>query len=167
MKRNFTRKDFISLFTLGGTALLIAALVSIPLGVIAARRPDSATDGMISAIALTLFSAPTFWLAQLAILFFALGLRVLPVQGMTTAGSDAGGVRYFIDVVRHLALPAVALAAQELAVFVRLTRSGLIDELARDHIRTARAKGVSDLSDAGRDLGTRCSHSWIPAAASL
>ena len=131
---------------LGGTALLIAALVSIPLGVIAARRPDSATDGMISAIALTLFSAPTFWLAQLAILFFALGLRLLPVQGMTTAGSDAVGARYFIDVARHLALPAIALAAQELAVLVRLTRSGLIDELARDHIRTARAKGVSDFS---------------------
>ena len=130
---------------LGGAALLIAVVVSIPLGVIAARHPDGARDSTISAVALTLFSAPAFWLAQMAILCFALGMRMFPVQGMTTAGSDATGLHHVADVARHLALPAIALAAQELAVLVRLTRSGLIDELGRDHIRTARAKGVGEL----------------------
>ena len=131
---------------LGGTALLIAAVVSIPLGVLAARHPDGARDSTISAGALTLFSAPAFWLAQMAILCFALGLRLFPVQGMTTAGSDAMGLHHVADVARHLALPALALAAQELAVLVRLIRSGLIDEFGRDHIRTARAKGAGELA---------------------
>ena len=131
---------------LGGTALLIAAVVSIPLGVLAARHPDGARDSMISAGALVLFSAPAFWLAQMAILCFALSLRLFPVQGMTTAGSDAMGLHHVADVARHLALPALALAAQELAVLVRLIRSGLIDEFGRDHIRTARAKGAGELA---------------------
>ena len=131
---------------LGATALVIALVVSVPLGAMAAKHPDSARDGVIRSVALTLFSAPAFWLAQLAILCFALGLRLFPVQGMTTAGADRAGVAHAIDVARHLALPALALAAQEIAVLVRLIRSGLIDELARDHIRTARAKGVGELS---------------------
>ncbi|CAN5909913.1 ABC transporter permease [soil metagenome] len=130
---------------LGGTALLFALALSLPLGVIAARHPDSARDGTISAVALALFSAPAFWLAQMVILCFAVGMRIFPVQGMTTAGSDATGVQHVLDIARHIVLPAVALGAQELAVLVRLTRSGLIDELGRDHIRTARAKGVREI----------------------
>ncbi len=129
---------------LTGTALLLAVLVAIPLGAIGARRPHGATDVSISAVTLALFSAPVFWLGQLAILGVALGLGVLPVQGMATAGSGATGWRYAIDVMRHLILPAFVLASQELAVLVRLTRGGLIDELARDHIRTARSKGIKE-----------------------
>ncbi len=131
---------------LGATALLIAVVVSVPLGAIAAQRPETGPDSAISGVALALFSAPAFWLAQIAILCFALGVRLFPVQGMTTAGADRTGVAHLLDVARHLALPALVLAAQEIAVLVRLTRSGLIDELARDHIRTARAKGVAELS---------------------
>ncbi len=131
---------------LGGAAIVISLIVSVPLGVVAARRPDSARDTGISTLALALFSAPAFWLAQMAILVFALALPIFPVQGMTTAGARSTGFGHVLDVARHLALPALALAAREIAMLVRLTRSGLIDELARDHIRTARAKGVGELS---------------------
>ncbi|MDQ3698593.1 MAG: ABC transporter permease [Gemmatimonadota bacterium] len=129
---------------LTGAALLLAVVVAIPLAALAARRPHGARDVGISAVALGLYSAPAFWLAQLMILVVALQLGLAPVQGMSTAGSDAGGAAHVLDVMRHLALPAIVLASQELAVLVRLSRSSLIDEIARDHVRTARAKGVSE-----------------------
>lgn len=129
---------------LTGTALLLAVIVAIPLGALAARRPHGAPDVGISAVALALYSAPAFWLGQIVILVVALQLGLAPVQGMSTAGSDAVGARHALDVMRHLALPALVLASQELGVLVRLSRGGLIDELTRDHIRTARAKGASE-----------------------
>ncbi len=129
---------------LTGSALLMSIVISIPLGALAARRPHSARDIGINTAALVLFSAPVFWVGQLAIFALALKLGVFPVQGMASAGSASTGGSHAIDVVRHLALPAMVLASQELAALVRLTRSGLIDELARDHIRTARAKGVGE-----------------------
>lgn len=129
---------------LTGTALLVAVLVAIPLGAIAARRPHSARDVGISALALGLHSAPAFWIGQLAILIAALWLGLAPVQGMRSAGGVAPGASPALDLARHLALPALVLASQELAVLVRLTRSGLVDELARGHVRTARAKGVGE-----------------------
>jgi peptide/nickel transport system permease protein len=129
---------------LTGTAMLLAIVGAIPLGAIAGRRPHGARDVGISALALGLYSAPVFWVAQLAILVIALRLGIAPVQGMVTAGSDATGPARAMDVLRHLALPALVLAAQELATLVRLTRSGVIDQMARDHVRTARAKGVGE-----------------------
>ncbi|MEO8193188.1 MAG: ABC transporter permease [Gemmatimonadales bacterium] len=129
---------------LTGSALLIAIVLSIPLGAVAARRPHSAADIGINAVALTLYSTPAFWLGQLAILTIALKLGLTPVQGMTSAGSMETGAMRALDVARHLFLPAMVLASQELAVLVRLTRSGLIDELSRDHVRTARAKGLTE-----------------------
>lgn len=129
---------------LTGSALAIAVVVAVPLGAVAARRPHGARDASISGVALALYSAPAFWVAQLAILVIALQLGLAPVQGMSAAGSSATGMARALDVMRHLALPALVLASQELAVLVRLTRAGLIDELARDHVRTARAKGVGE-----------------------
>ena len=87
---------------LGFAALSIATLVSLPLAVTSARHPESARDTTISGIALTLFSAPTFWLGQMAILGLALGLGLFPIQGMTTAGRDVTGIRHLLDVGRHL-----------------------------------------------------------------
>ncbi len=130
---------------LTGTALMLAVLISVPLGAIAARSPGRVRDLGINSVALFLYSAPVFWVGQIAILFLAFQLDLFPVQGMTSAGSATKGLARMFDIMRHLALPALVLASQELAVLVRLTRSGLIDELARDHVRTARAKGVGEL----------------------
>ena len=129
---------------LTGTALLLAVAGAIPLGAVAGRRPHGARDVGISAIALGFYSSPVFWVAQLAIVLFALRLGIAPVQGMVSAGSDATGFARALDILRHLALPAMVLASQELATLVRLTRSGVVDEMARDHVRTARAKGVGE-----------------------
>ncbi|MEO7714144.1 MAG: ABC transporter permease [Gemmatimonadaceae bacterium] len=129
---------------LTGTALLFSLLVAIPLGAIAAARPHGARDVGISTLALGLYSTPAFWVGQLAILGLSLKLGIFPVQGMTSAGGDSAGLLRAWDVARHLALPALVLASQEIAVLVRVTRSTLLDELARDHIRTARAKGLGE-----------------------
>ena len=130
---------------LTGTALLISILVAIPLAAVAAAKPHGARDVGISGAALALYSAPAFWVGQLAILAFALRLGLFPVQGMTSAGSAATGWSHAWDVIRHLALPAMVLASQEIAVLVRITRSTLLDELPRDHVRTARAKGLGEV----------------------
>lgn len=129
---------------LTGTALALSIVIALPLGALAAMRPDGARDAGISAVALTLYSTPAFWVAQLAMLGLALHFGIFPVQGMTTAASVDSGWAHVLDVVRHLVLPSFVLAGQEIAVLVRITRSTLIDELPRDHIRTARAKGLGD-----------------------
>jgi len=129
---------------LTGTALLIAIAVSVPLAAIAARKPHGVRDIGISAVALGFYSMPAFWVAQLAILLVALRLGAVPVQGMVSASGYAGGLERILDVARHLALPAIVLASQETAALVRVTRASLLDELPRDHIRTARAKGLGE-----------------------
>lgn len=129
---------------LTGTALLIALVVAIPLGALAGRRPHGARDVAVSALALGFHSVPTFLVAQLAILGVSLGLGLAPVQGMASAGGEAAGLARLLDVLRHLALPALVLASQEMAALVRLTRSGVVEEMERDHVRTARAKGVGE-----------------------
>ncbi len=128
---------------LTGTALVTSVLVAIPLGALAAARPHGARDAGISTAALVFYSMPAFWVGQIAILALSLRLNLFPVQGMTSAGLAAGGLAHGWDVVRHLALPAAVLAIPEIAVLVRLTRGTLLIELPRDHIRTARAKGLS------------------------
>jgi peptide/nickel transport system permease protein len=129
---------------LTGSALLLALLLGIPLGALAARRPHGARATLISSATLALYSAPVFWIAQLAVLWLAFHFAFFPSHGMTRPGSDAAGLAYAADVLRHLALPMLVLASQEVAALARLTRSGLVDELERDHIRTARAKGLSE-----------------------
>lgn len=130
---------------LTGTALVISVLVAIPLGAVAADTPHGVRDVGISTLALGLYSTPAFWVGQLAILGLSLHLGIFPVQGIASAGSANSGWQHAWDVARHLALPALVLASQEIAVLVRVTRTALLDELPRDHIRTARAKGLSDL----------------------
>ena len=129
---------------LTGTALLFAVVVAIPLGALAAQRSDSARDVVISSAALSLYSAPVFWIGQLAILLIALRLGLLPVQGMTTAGALPSGTAHALDIGRHLILPMLVLASHEVAVLVRVTRAGVLEQMSREHVRTARAKGVSE-----------------------
>ncbi|WP_219415784.1 ABC transporter permease [Pseudonocardia nigra] len=129
---------------LTGTALVLSALGGIALAVVAASRPRGARDIAVSTLSLGLYAAPVFWIGQLAVLALALRLGWFPVQGMTSARNPATGWALVLDVARHLALPALVLAAAELAAVTRLARGGLVEELGRDHIRTARAKGVPE-----------------------
>ncbi|WP_034272068.1 ABC transporter permease [Haloechinothrix halophila] len=129
---------------LTGTALLLSTTVGLLAGMFTATRRRRWPDLTVSGVLLTLYATPVFWLGQLAILGLALGAGWFPVQGMTTAGSDATGLARIADVAHHLALPAIVLASQEIAAVGRLTRVGLRDELDSDHVRLARAKGLAE-----------------------
>jgi len=126
------------------TSLLASSLAGIALGVTAARRADRTADLLVRFAALVGYATPSFWLAQIAALTLALGTGLFPVQGISDARQAWTGWRYVGDVVHHLALPALVLAANELALTTRLVRAGVLDALTTDYIRTARAKGLPE-----------------------
>jgi peptide/nickel transport system permease protein len=126
------------------SALVLSSLAGVLLGVAAARRADRATDLGVRLAALLGYAMPSFWLAQLAALTLALGTGLFPVQGISDARGAWTGWRHALDVLHHLALPALVLAANELALTARLVRAGVVDALGADYIRTARAKGLPE-----------------------
>jgi len=111
-------------------ALLISTGLGIPLGVLAAARRRSAWDFSSMALALLAQSAPNFWVGLILIAVFSVKLGILPVSGR-------GGLA-------HLVLPSVTLAIFFLGLVVRLTRSGMLEVLAQDYVRTAGAKGLPE-----------------------
>lgn len=129
---------------LTGSALVLSGLAGVAMGIFGARRRGRWPDVTMNAAALAVYAAPVFLVGQLAILVIALRTGWFPVQGMSSADSEASGARHALDVAHHLALPALTLASQETAVVSRLTRAGVTDELERDYVRTARAKGVAE-----------------------
>ncbi len=126
-----------------GSALALSSVVGIALGAIAARRPHGLFDLGVTVSALVAYSVPVFWLGQLALLWLGFGAGWFPLQGMTDARANRVGLSAVLDVAHHLALPALVLAASEVALITRLTRAGLLQELGKDYIRQARAKGLS------------------------
>jgi peptide/nickel transport system permease protein len=125
-----------------GAAFCLSLLVGVFLGVLAAWRPYSLGDFAINVGALTGYSLPVFWLAQLAIIYLALHLGWFPVQGMTGARVKLTGWPLLLDIGHHLVLPALVLAAQQVALITRLTRSAMIENLIQPYVLAARARGV-------------------------
>jgi peptide/nickel transport system permease protein len=129
---------------LTGSALAVSTLLALGLGILSARRPFGPLDTSIGGISLIAYAVPAFWLAQIAILILALRLNVFPLGGYSDARHMYTGLQLVIDVAYHLVLPAAVLAASELALLTRVTRTGLLREMGQDYIRTARAKGASE-----------------------
>jgi ABC-type dipeptide/oligopeptide/nickel transport system permease component len=123
---------------LTGTALVLSTAGGIALGVLSATRPNSLLDRLSAMASLFGASMPVFWLGIVLMVVFALWLRWLPASGMYAPDGDGG----LGDLLRHLALPAVTLAAASTTIIARLTRSAMLDVLGQDYVRTARAKGV-------------------------
>jgi len=115
---------------LAGAALLVSALLAIPLGTLAARRRGSWVDAGSMGLALVGISIPSFWLGPLLIIVFAIGLGWFPVSGADAPGS--------------IVLPAVTLGLGMASILTRISRAAVLDVLGRDHVRTARAKGLSE-----------------------
>lgn len=114
---------------LATAALAWSSLLGFALGIIAAMRKNGPADFAIRLVALLGQAVPVFWLGLLLIIVFALKLRLLPTGGIGTA--------------RQLILPAIALGAYYISAITRIVRASLIDALAQDYVRTARAKGLS------------------------
>jgi peptide/nickel transport system permease protein len=115
---------------LAASGLLLALIISIPLGVLAAVRRNRIQDHSASVLAVLGQAMPLFWLDIMLIIIFAVKLRMLPASG---AGS-----------LRHVILPATGIAVSLLPILMRLTRSRMIEILSQDYIRTARAKGLGE-----------------------
>ncbi len=121
-------ESFPATLRLAGLSLLVAVLLAVPAGVVAANRRGSLAEFFIMSGALLGQAMPVFWLALMLILIFGLNLRWLPISGSGTW--------------QHYVLPVATLATFSAASIARLTRSGVLGELRSDHVRTARAKGL-------------------------
>jgi len=124
---------------LGATAALVAVLIGVPLGVLAARKHDTLVDQAISLLSSIGLATPNFWLGILLIVLFAVELRWLPASGMRTIGADPN----LLDYARHLLLPVVVLATSNMAELVRYTRSSWLEVVRLDYVLVARSKGLS------------------------
>jgi peptide/nickel transport system permease protein len=111
-------------------ALLVVNIVAIPVGVISAIRRYSLTDNIATFLALIGQAMPLYWLGIMLIIIFGIWLRWFPISGS--------------DTLSHLVLPAVTLGSWILPVNMRLVRSGMLEVLSQDYIRTARAKGLAE-----------------------
>jgi len=145
-------------FELSVAAMLVAVILGIPAGVLAAVRKNSAVDNLTMSGSLLGVSLPVYWLGLLLVYLFAVNLHWLPPSGRL--GIDAGfnfkpitgfyvldallqgNLRVLKDVLAHLVLPALTLGTIPLAILARITRSAMLEVLSQDYIRTARAKGL-------------------------
>jgi len=152
--------EFLALFPatveLGLCAILLATLIGVPVGVLAAIKRGSWFDQLSMTTALVGFSMPIFWWGLLLIIFFSGILGWTPVSGRISLMyyfPDATGFMLidsllsgqsgaFTSAVRHLILPSVVLATIPLAVIARQTRSAMLEVMGEDYVRTARAKGM-------------------------
>jgi len=138
-------------------AILLALVIGLPAGIIAALKRNTVLDYSVMGASLTGYSMPIFWWGLLLILTFSVGLGWTPVSGRiaieydvpavtgfmlidSLLSSDAGAFR---SALSHLVLPAIVLGTIPMAVIARMTRSSMLEVLREDYVRTARAKGAS------------------------
>ncbi len=138
-------------------AIVLAILVGIPIGIVSAVWRKSLIDSLSRVFALTGVSMPIFWLGVMLAWVFAVELHWLPTGARLDSPADYEPLTHFVlldavlqrnwamipDALRHLVLPAIALATIPLAVIARMMRASMLEVLSRDYIRTADAKGLS------------------------
>jgi len=160
VSRTSVLEEFFSLFPatveLSFTAIMIAIVIGLPAGILAAVKRNSVFDHAVMGASLTGYSMPVFWWGLLLILTFSVTLGWTPVSGRMAVryfvepvtgfilidAMMAGEWKAFKSALQHLILPAVALGTIPLAVIARMTRSSMLEVLNDDYIRTARAKGL-------------------------
>jgi peptide/nickel transport system permease protein len=128
---------------LAGLSLLIAILIGIPAGVIAAVRTGKPSDYAARTLAMLGHSVPHFWLGLMMIIWFAVDLHWLPSQGYVS-------MHHPIENLRHLLMPSLVLGTGLASSLMRQTRSAMLGSLGADYVRTARAKGLSEWSVIGK-----------------
>lgn len=119
-------------------SLAIAAVIAIPLGMIAAKKKGSAVDHAVTVLSLTGISLPSFLLGLFLMLIFAVKLRMFPASGYKDMSEG------LIPHLRSLTLPAIALGFMNAALMMRMTRASMLEVLNSDYIKMAKAKGVKD-----------------------
>ena len=123
-----------------GSALIIALLIALPLGILSAIKQYSFIDYLSTVAGFTAISIPSFFLSLAAIYVFSLKLGWLPTAGMATVGKPPS----LLDSLSHLILPALVLGLAEAAPLIRYTRSSMLEVIRQDYVTTARAKGLRE-----------------------
>jgi peptide/nickel transport system permease protein len=128
---------------LTGTALILAILFAVPLGIYAAVKRNTWFDHAVNVGSTAVFAVPSFWLGLLMIIVFAVkfkewGLPSMPASGTHNFRGESG----LWDRIVHLAMPAIALALVQLASWTRYVRSSMLEVIRQDYVRTAQAKGL-------------------------
>ncbi|MES2562156.1 MAG: ABC transporter permease [Pseudomonadota bacterium] len=128
------------------TAMIIAIVLGLPLGLWAGLHPDAPSSRVIMAGSIIGFSLPTFWVGLMLIMVFSIALGWLPPTGRGETVSVLGVELSLLtwDGLKHLFMPAFNLALFKLALLIRLTRAGTREAMVQDYVRFARAKGVSE-----------------------
>ena len=124
------------------SAQILALLLGVLLGVISAQKPNGITSHFVTFIALFGYSAPVFWTGILLLIGFSLQFQWFPVAGMRDVTIEGGFFVKTWDVIVHLVLPMITLASVFLALYSRLTRATMLEQLRTDYVRTAYAKGM-------------------------
>lgn len=136
--------------SLSMSSLLLAYAIAIPLGIFSAVRRDTRADRVLTLVLFMLYSLPSFFVATVLLYFFSeasdwAALRVFPTGGFQSPGSeDLTTFAQLGDVIWHLVLPVGCLTYGSLAALSRYTRTGLLEVIQSDYIRTARAKGLPE-----------------------
>ena len=123
-------------FALTVMTMIIAVVLAVPMGVLAAWTAGTWVDRLLMVFAVLGFSLPVFWLGFLLIYGFSVQLEILPVQGYVSFQKG------FIPFLRHLILPSLTLGIVYMALIARMTRASMLEVLREDYIRTAHAKGL-------------------------
>lgn len=125
--------------TLAGASMVLSLLIAIPLGIFAATKPNSKRDYISGGISMFMMATPNFFVGLVFIYLFAIVFKILPSGGMY---SSAGGAKTFADLAKHMIMPCLVLSFQQIGNWVRHMRSGMLEVMQEDYIRTARSKGL-------------------------
>lgn len=128
--------------TLMGSALVLSLLLAFPIGIISAVKSNSKLDNILTVLTFSGISLPTFFVGLAGIYIFAVKLKLVPTSMMQTPGGDGS----LGDRLHHLILPVSVLAIHQVALYMRLVRSSVIESMRKDFVRTARAKGLNEQS---------------------
>ncbi|MBE6053144.1 MAG: ABC transporter permease [Clostridium sartagoforme] len=131
-------------FVLSVTALIASIIIAVPIGIVSATKQYSFVDGFFTVLALIGISLPSFFLGLMFIKILAFDFKIFPVGGMTTTGTTLTGIKYFLDVLYHMALPFLVLTVLQVGSLMRYTRTSMLEVIRQDYIRTARAKGLKE-----------------------
>ncbi|MCZ7467490.1 ABC transporter permease [Rhizobium rhizogenes] len=126
-----------------GSATALAFILGTALGIVAGARPGGLTDRVLSALSLTLYATPGFWLGLVLAIVFAVQLRWLPTSGIETIASGKQGFVRALDIARHLVLPVASLGLIYLALFLRVMRTAMAAVWPLDFVLFAQSKGLS------------------------
>jgi peptide/nickel transport system permease protein len=127
-----------------GTVLVLSVSAGILLGSLAARHLNRWQDNLISTVTVLAYATPVFWAGLMLIVVFSIKLGWFPTSGMQQVAAFHEGVAKVKDIAHHLVLPAVTLTLFYLALYTRLMRASVLEQISMDYVVTARAKGLTE-----------------------